>query len=194
MSDSAKTINAVFNVLTDKVMTLDDIERLNPCSRHEIIKVMSRLISRGAVERLENGVYRLTDFGESLKTNGNLKIFHSGPYGQYNRNKRSSDTLRNRIWRLILLNRKVTINELVGLAIDGAEKDPTNNIRKYLRALVKSGYLREMPRRLKGDVPGSNGFKQYMLIKDSGHLAPVMRSDKKEVYDPNTGEVVTWQV
>ena len=52
--DSAKSINGVFNILTDKIITLDELTRISPCNRHETIKIMSRLVSHGAVERLEN--------------------------------------------------------------------------------------------------------------------------------------------
>ncbi len=190
--NSAKSINAVFAVLSDNIMTLDELELISPCSRHETVKIMSRLVTKGAVERLENGVYRLTDYGKSLKTSGLPEIFRSGPQGTYNRNKRSNNTLRSRIWRLILLNRKVSTNEMLPLAIDGDEKNPISNIRKYLNALVKSGYIREMPRRIKGSSLTSNGFKQYILLRETGQKAPVFRSDKKEVYDPNTGEVFKW--
>lgn len=190
--NSAKSINAVFGVLSDKVITLDELAVISPCSRHETVKIMSRLVSKGAVERLENGVYQLTEYGKSLKTSGLREIFRSGPQGQYNRNKRSSNTLRSRIWRLIILNRKVSVNEMLPLATDGDEKNPISNVRKYLKALVKSGYIREMPRRIKGDAPTSNGFKQYMLLRETGQKAPVFRGNKKEVYDPNTGEVFKW--
>lgn len=70
--DSAKSINGVFNILTDKIITLDELTKISPCNRHETIKIMSRLVSHGAVERLENGVYRLTDYGKSLKKAANL--------------------------------------------------------------------------------------------------------------------------
>ena len=190
--DSAKSINGVFNILTDKIITLDELTKISPCNRHETIKIMSRLVSHGAVERLENGVYRLTDYGKSLKKSGEFNIFRSGPRGQYNRNKHSDNTLRTRVWRLMILNRKATIGELISIAADGPEKDPVSNVRKYLRALVKSGHLYEMPLKLRGSSPTSNGFKQYMLALETGRKAPVYRSDKKEVYDPNTGEVFKW--
>lgn len=192
MSDNAKSINGVFEVLTDKTITLDELVTVSPCSRHETVKIMSRLVSRGAVERLENGVYRLTEFGKSLKSTGDFKVFHSGPQGQYNRTKRATNTLRSRIWRLILLNKKVNIQEMICLAADGEEKAPVSNIQKYVRALVKCGYLCEMPRRIKGGSATSNGFKQYMLLKETGRIAPVLRNDKRQIYDPNTDEVLTW--
>ena len=43
--DSAKSINGVFNILTDKIITLDELTRISPCNRHETIKIMSRLLS-----------------------------------------------------------------------------------------------------------------------------------------------------
>lgn len=41
--DSAKSINGVFNILTDKIITLDELTKISPCNRHETIKIMSRL-------------------------------------------------------------------------------------------------------------------------------------------------------
>lgn len=191
--NSAKSINAVFNVLSDKVITLDELAKISPCSRHETVKIMSRLVSKGVVIRLETGVYKLSEYGKSLKSNGLKEIFHSGPQGQYNRNKHSNNTLRSRIWRLIILNKKVSVDEMLPIATDGDEKSPESNIRKYIKALVKSGYLLEMPRRIKGDALTSNGFKQYMLLRETGPKAPIFRNDKKEMFDPNTGEVFKWQ-
>ena len=44
--DSAKSINGVFNILTDKIITLDELTKISPCNRHETIKIMSRLGKR----------------------------------------------------------------------------------------------------------------------------------------------------
>ena len=93
---------------------------------------MSRLVSHGAVESSwKTAIYRLTDYGKSLKKSGEFNIFRSGPRGQYNRNKHSDNTLRTRVWRLMILNRKATIGELISIAAeDGPEKDPVGNCQK----------------------------------------------------------------
>lgn len=190
--DSAKSINAVFALLSENAVTLDELELISPVNRHETVKIMSRLISRGAVDRLENGVYRLNEKGKSLKSCGQKEIFHSGAQGLFNRNKHPSTTLRARVWRLIQLTPKFTVNEIKSLVSEGNEKAAENNIQKYIRALVKSGHVREMPKRLRGSVPTSNGYKQYLLIKNTGPKAPVLRNDKRQVFDQNTRETFQW--
>lgn len=190
--DSAKSINAVFALLGEKAVTLDELELISPVNRHETVKIMSRLVSRGAVDRLENGVYRLNGKGKSLKSSGKKEIFHAGAQGLFNRNKHPSTTLRARVWRLMQLTPKFTVNEIKSLVSDGNEKAAENNIQKYVRALVKSGYIREMPKRLRGSVPTSNGYKQYLLIKNTGPKAPVLRNDKRQIFDQNTRETFQW--
>lgn len=191
MTDCAKNINAVFSILSDKTITLDELTAQSPCNRHETTKIMSRLVSRGAVERLENGVYKLSEVGKSLKSSGKYQVFHSGCQTKYNKNRAVKNSLRDKAWRLMRLQNKFTITDLVSVASDGKEKDPRSNLLKYVNALCHAGILYEMPRRLKGDKPQSNGYKQFMLIEDVGHKTPILRREKK-IYDPNSGETLQW--
>jgi hypothetical protein len=46
----------------------------------------------------------------------------------------------------------------------------------------------KLGRRVQGTAPTSNGFGQYLLLKNTGPLSPTYDSDKGEVYDANTGE------
>ena len=189
---NAKNMDAIFMVLTESQITLNELEENKICSRHKIVQIMSKLVSYGYVERLENGIYRLSESGKSLKSTGKLKLFHSGARAAYNKNRTVKDSLRNRLWKLIRLQKKFTVNELLNIATNGDEKDPKGNTRKYLKTLIAAGYIQESFRRVKGEAKTSNGFKQYVLVKDNGNKAPVLRRNRNEVYDPNNGEVVRW--
>lgn len=191
---NAQNINAIFSILDDAPITLDELENANICSRHQVIQIMSNIVSRGFAERLENGVYRLSIEGKSLKASGKHPVFHSGAFKTYNRNKIVKDCLRNRVWKLIRLQKKFTIDEILAIAKNGDEKDPRNNIQKYLRALKAAGYILETPKRLKGESNTSNGFKQYVLVRDTGNKTPILRPRTNKIYDPNTSETYSWKV
>lgn len=61
-----------------------------------------------------------------------------------------------------------------------------NNLHKYLRALLRAGYLAEM-RREAPQSPTSNGVKRFLLTRDTGPLPPLLQSQDK-VFDQNEGK------
>ena len=79
---------------------------------------------------------------------------------------------RYRIWAAIRSYPRFTVPEIAAIA----EADPTN-IRTYLQALTRAGYLRMT--RTRGGKPAN-----YELIRDPGPLAPRV-SGKLEVLDLN---------
>ncbi len=82
--------------------------------------------------------------------------------------------------------RKATIPELLSFAAIGEEKAADNNVRKYLLALEKAGYLVRDARRVPGIAPTSNGFARWVLIERTGPWAPIYSNRKRHLYDPNT--------
>lgn len=114
-----------------------------------------------------------------------------GPKGPHGKPHVVQGTLRQKAWRAMQIKGKFTLADLVrnALAEDGAAKDPRNNLGRYVKALCRVGVLAEMKRRATPTSPTSNGEKRWMLVRDLGRQAPVVRS-LTEVYDPNGRAVI----
>lgn len=95
-------------------------------------------------------------------------------------------TLRQKAWRAMQIKVKFTLSDLVRSTLPegGAARDPRNNLGRYVKGLTNVGVLLEMKRRTAPASPTSNGEKRWMLVRDLGRLAPVVR-ESGGVYDPN---------
>lgn len=167
-------------------LTIDELAAALPeYSRRDIVKATLKLISRGLLERVERGCYQLTSAG--ITSRDAAQALTSGPNEPLTAKTRTrkGSTLRRRIWRVMAVKQKFTIDDLLSVSTRGEEKNARNNVQKYLRCLFKAGYLREL-RRAPGEAITSNGFKRYQLIRYTGPQAPVLREDG--VFDRNTGE------
>ena len=60
------------------------------------------------------------------------------------------------------------------------------NLRTYLQALHRAGYLRIARPKRNGAV---NGHAVWQLIRNSGPRCPLVRRDGGGVYDPNTDQL-----
>lgn len=150
-----------------------------------------KLRKHGLLDLTGPGCYRLTAAGTAALSAG--KTLRSGPQGSGQPRKRVwQSTLRIRVWRAIRIRRKFSIPDLEMLAAQGDEKDIGSNIGKYLRALERAGYLVKLPKREAGTALTSNGFMRWWLPdeKDTGPKAPVIRSARKTLYDPNLEQEV----
>jgi hypothetical protein len=109
-----------------------------------------------------------------------------GPKGPLGKSRQQTSPLRQKAWLAMQIKGKFSLSDLVRNAVpDGSTaKDPRNNLGRYLKALTRVGILVEMKRRLTPTAPTSNGEKRWMLVRDLGRVAPVMRS-LNQVYDPN---------
>lgn len=134
----------------------------------------------------EKSYYSVTAAGRAFIDSG--KRVTSGPRGPETGRRLYAGTLRERVWRAIRIRRKFSVLEIIPLVVKGAEKDAESNVGKYLRALTRSGFLAALPSRERGTAPTSNGFKRYLLVRDSGPQAPRWRAGRSTVYDPNTEE------
>lgn len=177
---------------TDQVL-LKDIIRLSGLEPQQVRSACDKLVAHGLLARrtylsgrVWPGKLLLTAEGRlALEAGADLK---SGPTGSHGKPRNTEGCLRDRVWRLLRIRRKASVPEVVGLLCDGeapakAIENTTNNVQKYLRALRLTGYLVDM-RREPGDAPGSNGFKRYLLVRDTGPQAPTRRAHNR-VYDPN---------
>jgi hypothetical protein len=61
-----------------------------------------------------------------------------------------------------------------------------DNLKKYLRALELAGYLQRRRAKRNGSPAG---HVDWVLVRNTGPLHPIVRRDRSGVYDPNTDEV-----
>lgn len=134
-----------------------------------------RLVRRRLVERVADGIYRLTDEGLAMARDG--AAIRSGPKGNHTgpRDQHLS-TSRAKIWRVLRLQRKASTAELAAAA-----GTSTSNVQKYLRLLRSAGYVARLQRR----APG--GHLRWAMCDDTGPLSPVFRPRQGVVLDRNSG-------
>lgn len=168
-------------------LEIDAIEQSTDLGRHAIHDAVRVLVARGLAERLRPGVYRLTSAGHLARANGDE--IRPGPCGVHVNAPRSG-TLRRRLWCAMRAMSKFSIDDLLLRAASGDEADARTNVRKYLSALERAGYLARMKHRQPGDAPTSNGFARWLLLRNTGPIAPIWQSSKGRLHDPNTGETI----
>lgn len=174
----------------ERCLTLDALAGRMAASRKNVSEAATRLISRGYVERVERGCFRLTAEGRRALAEG--RTVTSGPNGPHTGpRKPNRRSLRGRLWNAMRVLGKFTVADLVRLAGAGAEKGAYSNAWGYVRGLEKAGYFRRLPG-VKGEHLTSNRLKRFMLVRNDGLEPPTVRPRKGEVWDPNTGEVHPW--
>lgn len=167
--------------------TIDAIATELGLKHRQISWIAKKLIDKGYLERVELGCFQLTVAGQQAVSDG-VQIT-SGPNAPHSKAKEPSrNTLRQRAWNIIRIQRRFTIPDLQTTATIGDEKLAENNLQRYCNVLCKAGVLRRLPRRQKGTAHGSNGFAQFVLVRDLGAIAPVYRANAKSIFDHNSGE------
>ncbi|MBX3447548.1 MAG: hypothetical protein KF765_12410 [Parvibaculaceae bacterium] len=169
-------------------LTLDQLaDELSDIARKKITASVSTLITQRFVERADKGCYQATKEGVEAHRRG----YRPGPQRPLTGTRKPRpDTLRERVWRTMMMRGRFSVPDLLENACKGTEKDAASNIVHYTRALAKAGYVRELSKRLPGTAPESNGYKQFLLLRKTGMRAPVIRAHA--VYDPNTGEEIAF--
>lgn len=168
--------------------TTDELDDRMNLSRRQISDSAGSLIMRGFVERIEIGCYQITNEGRQAIETG--QVIRSGPYRPDRGKCRApqKNTLRQRAWNAMRMGGAFTIGDLVMVAAKGKEVDADGNLRRWLKLLVRAGYLTELPVRAKSTKLTSNGFKRFRLIKNTGPVAPVWRPKKGDLFDHNLGD------
>lgn len=179
-------LTAIGAAAPDECITEERLIEITGLEPRQIEGASLRLRKHEFVERVEPGCLRLTDAGREAIAAGTR--VRSGPKGRQPGPRMFKNTLRMRVWSSLRLRKKASVADIVMLAAgDGPrEKDMESNISHYLRALARAGYVMKMPRREPGSALTSNGFARWMLLKDTGPLAPVWRPKINAIYDPNT--------
>ncbi len=154
-------------------------------SKRQVSDAAALLRSRYLLSLLGAGYYSLTDKGVAAAARG--AVFTSGPRKASGARRMVKHTFRERAWRSMRFRRQFTQSDIL-IDATAEDRNPHNNLARYVRYLLWAGYVEELPFRQAGTKPGSNGFKQYRLIKDSGRAAPVYSEARQMLLDPNTGE------
>ena len=153
-------------------------------TRRQIQHAALNLRRHGFIERDKHGCHTITGAGrKALDEGANLR---SGPKGPQQSGQRHRDPgLRQRAWNVLRMGKKVTIDDILMSAVEGGERDAYSNIRKYVRALSRAGYIRSMATREQPLGASTLGCVRWLLIHDTGPDNPVWRSTRDVVYDPN---------
>ena len=154
-------------------------------TKRQVSDAAGQLRDRGLLTLESPGYYRLTKDGVSAAAEG-LQIT-SGPTGKTGARRTVEQSFRQRAWLAMRVRRQFTLSDIIGDA-SNADRDPRNNLVRFVRYLVWAGYVTELRGRQKGTKPGSNGFKRYRLSKNTGRKAPVYSEARKTLRDLNTGE------
>lgn len=142
-----------------------------------------RLRKHALIERTGPGCHRLTPAGrEAIAAGVRLR---SGPRGPETGRRRRNAGLRQRAWNALRTGKKLTIPDILMRAIEGNERDPSSNIGRYLRALTRAGYVRQMPVRESSLNASSNGCVRWWLVNNTGPLAPAWRASRDTLWDRN---------
>lgn len=180
------------SLATANAMTLDELVRVTRESRDEIVKAIQVLKKRKLVRTADNfdrvfaghdrGYYHLTVAGRKAAEEGvEIKPGRTGE-----RPRKRTAGLRERAWWHLRNHAAGTLNYMLDTYAEGTEKAAHVNLYKYLRALEAAAIVkrRSMPARQ------AKGQWLWVLVRDVGPLAPVWRSSRSEVFDPNSGQVI----
>jgi DNA-binding MarR family transcriptional regulator len=162
-----------------------DLEAAAGLSPAQVSNSCRVLVKLGFLERRAPGVFRLTEAGRAAIAEG-AKIASGSKAARPRERTRG---LRKQAWAAMRMGHKFTLESLMELACDGGEADAYANLKKYVSALLKAGYL-ALLRKAPGASRHSNGLNRYLLVKDTGPKAPVWRARSGEIFDPNTNEIV----
>ena len=120
-------------------LTLDELAaELGDIPRKKITACVSRLITQRYVERADKGCYQATKAGADAHAKG----YRPGPQrGLTAIRKPERNTLRERVWRTMMMRSRFSIPDLMENACNGSEKSPYANIQVYLWRLARVGYV-----------------------------------------------------
>lgn len=187
MAGRATNMEAVVRAIgPDACRTTAEISDAAGLDRKAAIEACCKLVVSELIERVEVGCFRLTPAGRDVASGA--RIIKSGPRGRMGKTRVSrSTTLRQRAWAAMRLQKRFAVTDIVTLAATGRDNDPEAHLVGWFRALTKAGYLAELPRRIAGTAPSSPGYKCWVLLRDTGEMAPLVRLDGTW-HDHNTGE------
>lgn len=183
--------NTILYCLADGACrTIDELDELLDLNRRQISDGAAKLVLRDYLERVEAGCYQLTSAGITAVRTG--ETITSGPWrpDTVRVRKPVRDTFRRRLWNAMRMGGTFTIPDLVMAAARADDKLPENHAARYVRYLVRAGYIEVQHSRQRGTKLTSCGFKRYRLVRNTGPLAPAWSPKRKALHDYNTREDV----
>lgn len=178
---SQRLLDAVAKSRPEDCVTDERMVELTGLTPKQVENCLVRLRRAGFMVRTGPGCHVLTPAG--LEAAG--KPFTSGPRGPEHGRRQRDPGLRQRVWNVLRMGRKVSIDDILLRVVTGTEKDAAGNVGKYLRALARAGYVRRLPLREAPLSMTSNGAIRWHLVSDTGPRAPVCSVARDAVYDPN---------
>lgn len=148
-------------------------------NRLQMRDAMKTLAARGLILRCWRGVIRLTPEGFQALVEEDFTI-KSGPTGPRLAGLPQT-SIRSRLWRALRVAKKGSLADLLILASQGEEVSK-GDAKKYMNALAAAGYLARLP------AKAENGATRYLLVRDTGRVAPQWHKKAKRIHDGNTGE------
>jgi len=179
-------LNAVGQAAPRECITEARMAEITGLSPLQVEHAALKLRKHGFLTKTGQGCHKLTAAGRTALAAG--RKIRSGPNGPETGHRRRDPGLRQRVWNALRTGKKLTVDDLIMRVAEGEERDPRSNIRKYLVALARAGYVRQMPVREPGLNPTSNGCVRWWLVKDTGPIAPVWRQRHGALYDGNCEE------
>ena len=133
------------------------------------------LAGRGYIFKME-GCYQITDNRQDFVASEAERMpgVQKGDFAA-----RSRFSLRTRVWNLIRIRSLWSVDDLLMTLADGTEKDAEKGLKRYIRALLKAGYVERTPR----------NQQIFRLVRNTGRLAPALNYTDRSITDSNTGEV-----
>lgn len=169
-------------------MTTDDMAAVHGITTAQASYAAARLIDRGYLEREERGCFSLTASGHIAAKN-KMKIV-SGPRGPLKGSRKpTADGIRQRAWNVMRIKRSFTLPDLLLVVATGAERNAQVSLQEFLRALRKSGHIGLTGRLVDGTRHGQR-YREYQLVRNTGHYAPSLVRSETAVLDNNTGAEV----
>lgn len=102
----------------------------------------------------------------------------------------ASGGIRQRSWWVMRRRVVFTVPELLSIVADGSETDGSSNLAKYVQCLARYGVVRVDAKLKAAGTQGGRHLYRYRLVINNGPKAPVYRTVRKELYDPNTDSVL----
>jgi hypothetical protein len=165
------TAQRVLQVLVDagRQMTVPELHAaFGPEPQGDIYQRLRPLIARGLAKHVRRGVYEATAAGR-------IWLEHGEPIrqGMSRAPKRFNNTIGQRVWRILRIQKRMALAELCQLT-----EARTESVRRYMGGLASAGYCKRY---------GNPGATRWLLIQDTGPQAPVWDQVLRRFHDPNTG-------
>ena len=177
-----RTSQRVLQAIGAGATTTDVITQATGMSRHATWRAAAKLRQIGLIDAVSRGEYTLTEAGRDWLESGRV-VERRGPS---ERRTRTARGLRVRAWWLMRQLGRWTLPDLLTTLADGTQRTPQSNMLRYLNGLEAAGIVRRAKRTVPAARPG-RGHVLWIIARDLGPQAPVLRDDRRELYDPNAG-------